>query len=62
VKDAHGTIKSFVWGYEVIFENADLFAEGAKVTVYYDSHFADDTPTASKIVAHAAVKTGNKPK
>lgn len=62
VKDDHGHIKSFVWGYDAIFENADLFAEGAKVTVYYDSYFADDTPTAAKIVAHAAVKTGNKPK
>jgi len=62
VKDDHGSIKSFVWGYDVIFVNADLFAEGAKVTVYYESDFGDDTATASKIVAHAAVKTGNKPK
>lgn len=62
VQDDHGIIKSFVWGYDAIFENEDLFAEGAKATIFYESDFADDCATASKIVAHAAVKTGNKPK
>ena len=49
VKDDHGTIKSFVWGYDAIFENADQFAEGAKATVYFEPDLSDEYAMAQKL-------------